>query len=75
MTSDVCVDLCIGMRSLPLRRSAGVSIAPRPAHLSACLLIAAISPAPDKLAPVTGAHQRRFSGEPADEGEGEVVRG
>lgn len=72
MFVSICVLACARYPSTDLP---GVSIAARPAHLSACLLIVAISPAPEKLAPVTGAHQRRSSGEPADEGEGEVVRG
>lgn len=75
MTSDVCVNLCIGMRSLPLHQSAEVSITPHPTHLSTCWLIAAISSTPNKLTPITAAYQRRFSVEQADEVEGEVVRG
>lgn len=53
MTSDASVNVCIGMHSLPPHQSAEVSIPLHPAHLSTCLLIVAISWAPDKLQPIT----------------------
>lgn len=70
MFVSICVLACARYLSTnPLRYRS------HPAHLSTCLLIAAISSAPNKLTPITGAYQRRFSGEHADEVEGEVVRG
>lgn len=74
MTSDVAVNLCIGMRSLPLHQSAEVSIAQHPAHLPSGFLMVAISSAPGKLPPMTDTYQRRCCGERADEVGGEVMR-